>query len=47
MLRLSPDAYAALKVVMEVQKIQTETQAINQVLIAAAKLPQRSGIDKE
>lgn len=46
MLRLSPDAYAALKVVMEVQKIQTETQAINQVLIAAAKLPQRSELDK-
>ena len=39
MLRLSPEAYAALKIVMEVQNIQTETQAINQILVAAAKVP--------
>lgn len=47
MLRLSPEAYAALKIVMEVQHIRTETQAINQVLVAAAKLPKGTKVDKE
>lgn len=38
MLRLSPEGYSALKVVMKVHNVQAETQAINQVLIAAAKM---------
>lgn len=43
MLRLSPEGYSALKVVMEVHNVQTETQAINQVLIAAAKMDSNKG----
>ena len=38
MLRLSPQAYSALRIVMNVNNVQTETQVINQVLIAAAKM---------
>lgn len=33
MLRLSPEAYDALKTIMAMEKIGTETRVINQVLI--------------
>jgi hypothetical protein len=42
LLRLSPEGYAALKVIMEVQQIDTETKAINTTLIEA-----KATIDKQ